>query len=190
MVRDPNLEQLAPGFPVLTSHNVYYVKYCNCTGQEKSGVPQHPPITTLLSRLFPLNCFRGLETRINTSFNNVHNPSLPSILPSKTDRFIWCVKCTRFARRLLFHINRQLSSGAESLFQADQTTCSPFTKYHDHPYHYVKPRHLQVREKHDAGGLVTTVLPVHVGFPSSVRLRKYRQVRDVPLCERRVSGVR
>ena len=59
-----------------------------------------------------------------------------------------------------------------------------------HPYHYVKPRHLQVREKHDAGGLVTTVLPVHVGFPNSVRLRRYRQVRDAPLCERRVSGVR
>lgn len=127
---------------------------------------------------------------LTLAFIKANNPSLPSILPSKTDRFAYCGRCTRFAQRLLFHINRQLSSGAESLFQADLTPCSPFTKYHDHPYHYVKPRHLQVREKHDAGGLVTTVLLVHVGFPNSVRLRRYRQVRDVPLCERRVSGVR
>lgn len=40
--------------------------------------------------------------------------NLPSYLPSKNKRFDWRGRCTRFVRRLLFHINHQLSSGSGS----------------------------------------------------------------------------
>ncbi|WP_273179417.1 hypothetical protein [Ferrovum myxofaciens] len=37
--------------------------------------------------------------------------NLPSYLPSKNKRFDWRGRCTRLVRRLLFHINHQLSRG-------------------------------------------------------------------------------
>lgn len=64
----------------------------------------------------PLNCFRGLKTRMDNSFHKVANLYLPSFLPSKTDRFNRRGRCTRFARRLLFLINRQLSSAEAKAF--------------------------------------------------------------------------
>jgi hypothetical protein len=44
---------------------------------------------------------------------NAHSV-LPSFIPSKNKCFDWRGRCTRFARRLLFDINHQLSTGAES----------------------------------------------------------------------------
>ena len=62
------------------------------------------------SALLPLNCFLGLKTRMGAGFLCMNHLTLPSYLPSKNKRLAWRGRCTRFARRLLFHINRQLST--------------------------------------------------------------------------------
>ena len=64
--------------------------------------------------LFPLNCFRGLQTRMGAGFLYMDHLTLPSYLPSKNKRFDWRGRCTRFAWRLLFDINHQLLTGAGS----------------------------------------------------------------------------
>lgn len=62
-----------------------------------------PPITatTGISRLFPLNCFRVIETSMDTRFYKETHLFLPSLLPSKTDRFAQRGRCPRFVRQLL-----------------------------------------------------------------------------------------
>ena len=51
---------------------------------------------------------------MDTGFLSCYHLTLPSYLPSKNKRFDWRGRCTRFALRLLFHINHQLSTGAGS----------------------------------------------------------------------------
>ena len=51
---------------------------------------------------------------MGAGFFCMNHLTLPSYLPSKNKRFARRGRCTRFARRLLFHINHQLSTGAGS----------------------------------------------------------------------------
>ncbi len=62
----------------------------------------------------PLNGFRGPETRMKTSFLGLRHRALPSLLPSKTERFYWRGRWTGFDGRLLQRINRQVSPAIQS----------------------------------------------------------------------------
>lgn len=64
----------------------------------------------------PLDGFRGLETCINACFEGLRHRALPSLLPSKNERFCWRGRWTRFAGQLLLPINRQRSPATEALF--------------------------------------------------------------------------
>ena len=51
---------------------------------------------------------------MDTGSLGCYHLTLPSYLPSKNKHFDWRGRCTRFAWRLLFDINHQLSTGAGS----------------------------------------------------------------------------
>lgn len=71
-----------------------------------------------------LNGLLGPESRMDACFVGLIHRTLPSLLPSKNERFCRRGRWTRFAGRLLQHVNRQRSSRFVTAFRTPSTSVS------------------------------------------------------------------